>query len=112
MAAFHASPFLEVDFEVLQWDTVEATVYFVVPSHFPGAGRYRVDSATLAPGRLTWRAHPKFAFGTTAFNASVALILDGQAAEVSPPMSRADPMNISVGIGKCRVRRLCPTAGI
>jgi len=76
MITFHAGPFLQLDFDVLQWDTVQATVYFVVPSHFPGAGRYRIDSATLAPGRLKWQASPDFEFGGTGFNASVSLTLD------------------------------------
>jgi phospholipase C len=83
MPVIQFGAFLEVDFEVLEWDTISATVSFVVPTIFPGAGKYPIDTVKLSPTHLDWHTSQTFAVVGTGFTVSVGLLLDGANAAVT-----------------------------
>ena len=76
MVTAHFSPFIEIEFDVLQWDTVRFTAYLTIPSPLPGAGRRQIGSETLSPTRLKWSISPNFTIAGTGPAASLSLFLD------------------------------------
>lgn len=76
MVTVHFSPFIEIEFDVLQWDTVRFTAYLTIPSPLPGASRRQIGSETLSPTRLKWSISPNFTIAGTGPAASLSLFLD------------------------------------